>query len=214
MNSIVDQHEVQKKERIEIPLYATKKNAKTEIREKYNLPEGVWEPLEKAIDDMLDSSQLYDILWKHLWEKNINERGYKNKASKFGLKVQHPNNPNISIKVMSYNLGNPKPPKGKQILDDNSDKKTAIREFEEETGIKIEESLKNTFLNSEEIPDRGGYFTLRVTEKQYNEMAQMLRDRHNKKDYSDISSETTSIYFKKYLKYKKKYLELQKSIQK
>ena len=214
MNSIEDQREVQKEEHIEIPLYATKENAKTEIREKYNLPEGVLKPLEKAIDDMSDSSQLFDILMERLWKKNINERGYKHKSSTFGLKVQHPNNPNISIKVMSYNLGKPKPPKGKQNLKDDSDKHTAIREFEEETCIKIEESLKNTFLNSKEMPDRGGYFTLRVTEKQYNEMAQMLRDRHNKKDYSDISSETTSIYFKKYLKYKKKYLELQKSIQK
>jgi len=213
MNSFGDQRGVQKEEHIKIPLYATKKNAKKEIKEKYDLPEGVWEPLEKAIDNMLDSNDLYKILWDHLWKKNINEHGYKNKASKFGLKVDHPNDPYKSIKVISYNLGKRKSPAGKQNLDDKTDKHTAIREFQEETGIKIEESLKNAFLNSKEIPDRG-YFTLPVTEKQYNEMAQMLRDRHNKKNYDDISSETTSIYFKKYLKYKKKYLELQKSIQK
>lgn len=126
------------------------------------------------------------------------------------------------IKVKSYNGYYPNYPKGAvQDNDINAERditfrNTAIRELHEETGITPDEFNQLVLPHEHGTLDGAGYdadvlyFVYRVPQPVYDQLTNIINERRY--DVQDRTSEIRSIHYKKYMKYKAKYLALVKSM--
>jgi hypothetical protein len=97
-------------------------------------------------------------------------------------------------------------------------KYTAIREFEEETSIDIKKFvidiqgpifLKKNNCNNSIIERNKYYYYIELNNNYYNELTQRINSNvKNIENTNPFSYEVNEIYYKKYLKYKNKYLKL------
>jgi hypothetical protein len=88
----------------------------------------------------------------------------------------------------------------------------AIREFQEETGLTISQTLIDKINKTSVIPDSRRpiyYINIDLSDIEYEELVRPLKERTAKQQ-----SEIVNVYYNKYLKYKNKYLELKKQIAK
>jgi|LauGreDrversion4_2_1035121.scaffolds.fasta_scaffold23535_4 hypothetical protein len=77
----------------------------------------------------------------------------------------------------------------------------ALREFTEETGLEIPSKYF-------ERMEQNNFFTLELEDDEYEELIQPLLRKTGKRPQPEVSA----IHFKKYLKYKNKYLQLKKQL--
>jgi ADP-ribose pyrophosphatase YjhB (NUDIX family) len=145
---------------------------------------------------------------------------------KSGIRIRL-NNTNRFIGVASYGNNEPKIPKGDREFRANHYNieepfDAAKRELAEETGI---DGTVFDRLNEREHPEpiKEGYvhvYTYYVDEPEYERLVQHMRDHANmvqleNGNFENVEGRTadvTTIYYKKYMKYKAKYLALVKSM--
>jgi len=171
--------------------------------------------LEEFVTKLKDPN--YDVYnWntinKDLWNKQIDDNGYVPNASKSGILVTDGQR---KILVKNYNSKFYSYPKG-GINKDEDPKDAALREFTEETTIKIDEPLKERM-----IPKCMDWkYSLTLKEDEYDDLIRKFsRDEFFENATPEVSgikleagqiSVKDTTYNKKYLKYKNKYLELKK----
>ena len=175
--------------------------------------------LEEFVTKLKDPN--YDVYnWNtinnDLWKKQIDDNGYEPNASKSGILVTDGQR---KILVKNYNSKFYNYPKG-GINKHEDPKDAALREFTEETTIKIDEPLKERM-----VPKCMDWkYTLTLKEDEYDKF---IRKFNREKFFEDATPEVSGIkleeghisvkdtvYNKKYLKYKNKYLELKKILNK
>ena len=158
---------------------------------------------------------VYDwkIIKHDLWDKNIDENDYVDNASKSGILVTDGKR---EIKVKNYSNQYYSLPEG-GINKDETPKKAALREFNEETKINItdyEDKLEEKCLK--------WLYTLKLSPADYDDFIKRFNPTEfmtkttpevsgiNLEFAKDIKAIAHPDYKQKYLKYKQKYLELKK----
>jgi 8-oxo-dGTP pyrophosphatase MutT (NUDIX family) len=151
-----------------------------------------------------------------LWQKGINENNYVDNASKSGILVTDGKR---KITVKNYNSNYYNYPKG-GINAGEDPKKAALREFKEETTLDIDPLLQSKM--EEKCLD--WRYTLKLDTREYNELISKFTPHEfitnatpevsgiKLEDGEIVSRDTTTYIYKKYLKYKTKYLKLKNLI--
>ena len=158
---------------------------------------------------------VYDwkIIKRDLWDKNIDEDDYVDNASKSGILVTDGRR---EIKVKNYSNQYYSLPEG-GINKDETPKDAALREFNEETKINIDD-----YKDKLDEKCLKWLYTLNLSPEEYDEFIK----RFNPTEFmtkttpevsgiklesgKDIEEKINPDYKQKYLKYKQKYLELKK----
>jgi hypothetical protein len=174
--------------------------------------------LEEFVEKLKDSNyNVYDwnTINQDLWNKQIDDNEYEPNASKSGILVTDGKR---KILVKNYNSKFYNYPKG-GINKGEDPKDAAIREFTEETTINIDQKLKEKM-----VPKCMDWkYTLELNKDEYDELIlKFNRDKFMEDatpEVSGIKLEAGEVsikdtMFKKYLKYKNKYLELKKKLNK
>jgi hypothetical protein len=177
---------------------------------------------KKVLEEFLkklktDDYDVYDWnnIYKDLWSKKIDDNEYEPNASKSGILVTASDGRKIVVK--NYNSNNYSYPKG-GINKSEDPKDAAIREFIEETTINIK-PYENKMVGK----CMDWKYTLELSTEEYNKLIQTFNEKtfieNATPEVSGIKIEAGNISitnsylnsYKKYLKYKNKYLELKKN---
>jgi 8-oxo-dGTP pyrophosphatase MutT (NUDIX family) len=176
---------------------------------------------KKVLEEFLkklktDDYDVYDWnnIYTDLWSKKIDENDYEPNASKSGILVTAPDGRKILVK--NYNSNYYSYPKG-GINKGENPRDAAMREFIEETTINIkpyESKMVGKCMDWK--------YTLELSTEEYNKLIQTFNEKTFREEatpeVSGIKIEAGDISitnpylnsYKKYLKYKNKYLELKK----
>ena len=151
-----------------------------------------------------------------LWQKGINENNYVDNASKSGILVTDGKR---KITVKNYNSNFYNYPKG-GINAEEHPKDAALREFKEETTLDIDPILQSR-MNEKCLDWR---YTLNLNTREYDDLISNFTPHEfitkatpevsgiKLEDGEIVSRDTTTYIYKKYLKYKTKYLKLKNLI--
>ena len=191
--------------------------------------------INRVINEIRDSTSehtadVFSLLNNQLWKKGVNALGYNSTEYKIHVRVIKQASPGIELKVSSYLDEHYNPIKGQKNTCE-SDIDAASREFHEETGLTLIFGLKEnepwdehdgfvriisptgielsngTFQVETGLNGKDQIFKISLDDTNYNNLRRYFLEQNGSNLHTN---EVTAIYMKKYLKYKKKYIKLNK----